>query len=305
MFTVIIPLFNKERYIKRAVTSVLRQTFLDFELIVVDDMSRDNSLKELLEISDSRIKLIQLKKNKGVSNARNQGIANAKFNYISFLDADDEWMEDHLSTIFSLIGQYPEAGMYTARHITISEQGKKLDNDNSSYKLRSYCTTNFVGNYKADFSLINSSSVCLSRKVLIGESGIFPNGRANGEDIYVWLKVSLNFKVAFSIKKTVTIYRNALNRSVNRDWSVPYYVEYFLPLVGENNNVELKSFIRKGALLAVISEILNDNHKSVTIFKFIKFVYFHDKFLAASCAILLIFPSRLMKYIRLVKQKVS
>lgn len=101
-FSVIIPLYNKEDYIEDTLKSVLNQSFKDFEIIIVNDGSTDNSLEIIKNFSDSRIKIID-QKNLGLSIARNNGVKNAKFNYIAFLDADDLWMEDYLQTITSLI----------------------------------------------------------------------------------------------------------------------------------------------------------------------------------------------------------
>ena len=103
MFTVVIPLYNKNNYISRAVSSVLTQTFLDFELIVVDDNSNDGSVERVLGINDNRLVLKVLKENRGVSYARNYGVKKAKYSYIAFLDADDEWLPNHLHVLNQLI----------------------------------------------------------------------------------------------------------------------------------------------------------------------------------------------------------
>lgn len=101
-FSVIIPLYNKEKYIEDTIKSVLNQTFKNFEIIVINDGSTDNSLKIVKNFSDQRIFIID-QRNLGLSTARNNGVKNAIFNYIAFLDADDLWMEDYLQTIFNLI----------------------------------------------------------------------------------------------------------------------------------------------------------------------------------------------------------
>ena len=90
MISVVIPLYNKEKQIKRTLQSVLTQTFQDFEIVIVNDGSTDNSTIEVEKIKDSRIRLIH-QENAGVSAARNKGIEEAKYELIAFLDADDEW----------------------------------------------------------------------------------------------------------------------------------------------------------------------------------------------------------------------
>lgn len=108
-FSIIIPLYNKEDFIADTIKSVLNQTFTDFEIIVVNDGSTDNSLKELQSIKDHRIITIQ-QKNQGVSIARNNGIKNAKGDYITLLDADDEWKPNHLELFYKTIKQFPPNG---------------------------------------------------------------------------------------------------------------------------------------------------------------------------------------------------
>lgn len=101
MFTVVIPLYNKALYIQRAIDSVLSQDFQEFECIVVDDGSTDNSAEIVRSYTDDRIKLI-CQQNSGVSAARNRGIREAKYKWIAFLDADDEWLPFHLTDILDL-----------------------------------------------------------------------------------------------------------------------------------------------------------------------------------------------------------
>ncbi|QYS90674.1 glycosyltransferase family 2 protein [Flavobacterium covae] len=90
LFSVIIPLYNKENYIYNTLISVINQTYTYFEIIIVNDGSTDKSLEIVKNINDSRIKIFE-QNNKGVSSARNLGIKNATGSLIAFLDADDLW----------------------------------------------------------------------------------------------------------------------------------------------------------------------------------------------------------------------
>lgn len=111
-FPVVIPLYNKEPHVKRALDSVMSQIVQDFEIIVVNDRSIDKSTDVVKSFSDVRIRLIN-QENAGVSVARNRSIDEAKFELIAFLEADDEWMPDYLETIIlRLREQYPCAGLY-------------------------------------------------------------------------------------------------------------------------------------------------------------------------------------------------
>src|SRR5690606_7754713 len=97
MFSVIIPVHNKAPHLNRSINSVLNQTFLEFELILINDASTDGSMKILESYSDPRIRLLERSTpGPGGYAARNLGIQTAKFKWISFLDADDAWEIDYL-----------------------------------------------------------------------------------------------------------------------------------------------------------------------------------------------------------------
>ena len=117
-FSVIIPLYNKEKYIQNTLQSVLNQTFENFEVIIVDDGSTDDGPEKVGLISDCRIRFIR-KENGGVSSARNRGIAEARGEYIAFLDADDEWRPHALKTFYDFLSthdcQWAVSG-YTRRY---------------------------------------------------------------------------------------------------------------------------------------------------------------------------------------------
>lgn len=112
MFSVIIPLYNKAQTIEHTLASVLTQTFTAFEVLIVDDGSTDDSVNIIHRFtSDPRIKIIH-QENQGVSVARNTGVKNAQYEYLAFLDGDDEWLPTFLEKVNEAIQQYPEAGMY-------------------------------------------------------------------------------------------------------------------------------------------------------------------------------------------------
>ena len=90
-FSVVIPLYNKEGYVLETIKSVFNQTFSNYEVIVVNDASTDNSLEIVKSINDKRVRIIEHHKNRGLSATRNTGISNAKNEFIAFLDADDCW----------------------------------------------------------------------------------------------------------------------------------------------------------------------------------------------------------------------
>ena len=121
MFSVVIPSINSAHTIERALKSVFNQTFTNFEIIIIDSESTDNGIEIINKLTnDIRLKIIK-QKNQGISvaintgegtgAARNQGVRNAQYEYIAFLDADDKWEPKYLETIHKAIKLYPNCGM--------------------------------------------------------------------------------------------------------------------------------------------------------------------------------------------------
>ena len=134
-FSIVIPLYNKKNFIQNTIKSVLNQTFTDFELIIVNDCSTDNSRKEVSKIISEQIKIIEHLENKGLSASRNTGIKNATGNFIAFLDADDEWKPDFLATIKSLISTFFEAQLFATNYEELYADGIKVIHNQKLSKL--------------------------------------------------------------------------------------------------------------------------------------------------------------------------
>ena len=111
MISVIIPLYNKQDSITGTIQSVLGQSVTDFELVVVDDGSTDNSVVMVQEIHDERIRVIS-KQNGGVCSARNAGIRAAHGEYVALMDADDIWDKDYLKEQLRMVADFPDCHMW-------------------------------------------------------------------------------------------------------------------------------------------------------------------------------------------------
>ena len=106
--SVIIPVYNVEKYLKHCLDSVCNQTFKDIEIIIINDCSPDNSLQIIKEYQqkDDRIVLVDLKQNGGLANARNTGIKNSKCKYITFVDSDDWVSKDYIEVLYNGIEKF-------------------------------------------------------------------------------------------------------------------------------------------------------------------------------------------------------
>ncbi|EGT3571950.1 glycosyltransferase family 2 protein [Citrobacter sp. ANG330] len=239
LLSVVIPLFNKRESIRSTITSVLNQDYAGFELIIVNDGSTDGSEHIVREFDDKRIRLINIK-NSGVSVARNTGIEAAKSEYVCLLDADDYWKSAHLLKIANLIALYPQCALYSSCYYEILEDGTTFIPKNKYSRDYMGMLEDFFQDYSHSRGLINSSSVCLN-KFLFQKMGGFPRNIKLGEDIYVWLKMSMLGEVAYSGDPQVVIRRNAENRTstrVNND--ILYHIKYFHEHPDEKNTLSCK-----------------------------------------------------------------
>ena len=196
-FSVIIPLYNKAPYVKKALESVFAQTYTDFELIVVDDGSTDGSAaiaEECLcasRLSPLACRLI-VQANGGVSAARNNGVAASKGEYVAFLDADDWWEPTFLEKMAELIAKFPEAGLYASNYIYYKPGKTHVAINNIPTGYFNYPKAYYEGGAMP----ITSISVAIQRKIFDAAGG-FPLGIKLGEDFLLWSKIAMQYPVAF------------------------------------------------------------------------------------------------------------
>lgn len=232
MISVVIPLYNKAPHIERALRSVLNQTFQPSEIIVVDDGSIDESTKNVKAVGSDLIELLR-QENKGASAARNRGVDAAKSDYIAFLDADDEWLPNHLEVLRDAIACYPEKGLYSTLHFIYA--GGRILSPHSPYKESSepLSVANYFEKFAIGLSLVNSSTACISRSCF-NSAGGFPEGTPQGEDIILWTKAFLGCGMAHVPLRTAIYHRDAINRSVDhRAKEPPGSLVYLANLIRE------------------------------------------------------------------------
>ena len=279
-FSVIIPLYNKASYVRKALESVLAQTYTDFELIVVDDGSTDESanivetmLREIkgyrlevkgqenevidysLEIkgeensgaeinaynlspinyklnaynlSPINYKLIR-QANAGVAAARNNGVAQAKGDYLAFLDADDWWEPTYLERMAQLIEDYSDAGLYACNYVYYKPGKTHVAlNIPTGY-------INYPKVYYESGAMPVWTGATMIPKVVFDEMGGFPVGIKLGEDFLLWAKIALQYKVAF-LNEALAWYNNDLpvNLRATRNLHAPeHHMLFRLEVLGD------------------------------------------------------------------------
>lgn len=225
-FSIIIPLYNKEKHIKATIESALVQTFRDFEIVVVNDGSTDGSERVVEGINDARIKLFNTK-NHGVSHARNFGIDKAISELIVFLDADDIWRHDHLENLNSLYDAFPHCGLYATAYL--QKNGKIIIP--SVYKNIPF-EENWQGIVKDYFESSTINSIAWTSAVMVPKKTLNDVGNFNdtismnaGEDIDLWIRIALKYPVAFSHIATAVYNLHAENRISNANTNLKQFID--------------------------------------------------------------------------------
>ena len=229
-FSVIIPLYNKEKYISETIHSVLKQTFSDFEVLIVNDCSTDQSLKIVEQIKDDRIKIIQHQENSGLSASRNTGIKAAQGKIITFLDADDLWKEDFLFHISQLSEKFSDCAIYGTDYFESVQNKLYSPKKNLDHFYKVYQYIQIEDFFKA--SLYNPiycySSVAFSKNA-VEKIGFFNEYIDYGEDIDYNIRSQTTFKCAYFCKPCA-IYRldvdNQMTSNALIDKTIPDLESY-------------------------------------------------------------------------------
>lgn len=240
-FSVVIPLYNKVDHIENTIKSVVEQTFIDYEIIVINDGSTDGSEAILNRFNDKRIQIFN-QKNQGVSVARNSGIEKSSGQFIAFLDADDYWLPNHLEELHNLIIDFPNCGMYCSRY--------KINVGWSNLKTPFYqgITNSFRGIindyfYSNQPSRITWTSCLAISKEILENIGGFTAEVTNGQDLELWTKIGINFPVAITNKITAVYNYDIDNSLTKRKINSRILMDFEQFKNCEKENISLKKFL--------------------------------------------------------------
>lgn len=231
MFSVVIPLYNKELSIKNTIQSVLNQTFQDFEIVIVNDGSTDNSLQVVQQINDSRIRIIN-KPNGGVSSARNRGIKESKYKWIAFLDGDDLWLENHLIEYKKALEKEPNINWLISGYTSVAKNKSR-----DIIHMNRGILENVFEDLQKGLS-IHTSAVCIKRNLFQEYPDLFfREGLNNSEDREVWYKLCCIDKNPYYIDKSLSLYDVAVEGSLTKQ-IVATDKEHFLSMMDRIDNFE-------------------------------------------------------------------
>lgn len=210
----IITTYNRCDLINASIRSVLGQTCQDFELIIVDDASTDNTAQAVSEFHDSRIRYIRHEKNQGAAVARNTGIHNAKYDCIAFLDDDDEWLPQKLELQLDLLDHGgPDIGCVYTGYETILRSTGHLVNKRIATERGNIFKKMLVHN------CIGGTSVVLITKKCFDEVGLFDESLPYYEDYDIFIRIAEKFKIECVSQPLLRYYVDdlGLNYSNNLD----------------------------------------------------------------------------------------
>lgn len=251
MFSVIIPLYNKAPYVVKALRSVMSQTFREFEVIIIDDGSTDQSYEvaQNFILQTTNFKL-HTQPNQGVSVARNNGVKIAQYPYICFLDADDWWAPTFLDEMKALIDEFPDAGIYGTSYNKV-KNGKHIPANIGVEEGFIKGEINYCQVYaKTMWMPLWTGAVCIPKSIFEEEKGFKPTLKL-GEDFDLWIRIAMKYPVVL-LNKPLAYYNQDVEQTtrgvVNEKIYDPFVhfifnLEYLSEF--ENLNADLKYLLDK------------------------------------------------------------
>ncbi len=208
--SVIIPAYNAMDFLPETLSTVLGQTYTDFEVVVVNDGSTDNIENWIVQISDPRVKLVS-QTNLGLAAARNTGIRESQGEYLAFMDADDLWDSTKLIKQLRVFDNHPEVGLVYTWVVYVDEQG------NSTGKLVNHYVEGDVWRELTICNLVECGSVAMVRSQCFDKCGLFDSNLGSFvEDWDMWLRIAKFYHFGL-IKEPLVSYRQ-VSTSVSRNW---------------------------------------------------------------------------------------
>jgi glycosyltransferase involved in cell wall biosynthesis len=248
LFSVIIPLYNKEQYIKKTLLSVLNQTFSNFEIIIIDDGSTDKSADIVKEIDSDKINLIN-QENAGPSNARNRGIEEAQGEYLAFLDADDEWLPNKLERHHILHRDNPNLIWSCSSYTVLKDSGSRVIN----YSKRDTIVKDAIDGI-IDGLPLSSISIVIRKMALIDSNLMFNEKFKHSEDREMWYKLACYYPQIGYIEESLAVY-NRVGESLSTNGKISNNLSFTSMLSRLELELEQIESTRKTKLIKYINRL--------------------------------------------------
>ena len=259
--SIIIPTYNRAEVLAASIQSVLQQTYTDFELLIVDDGSSDNTDIVVESIIDNRIRYLKMPENKGASTARNEGIRQANYDYIAFQDSDDYWKPEKLEKQMAFLTQRPEVGLLycpyeckKADGTTILVPGSNIPPEEKQGNIYRYMLLR---------NTIGTPSVLMRRQCL-EKSGLFCESLTCLVDWELFLRIARDHEIAFQEEPMViaNLSQNSISHNISGHYEARCYMlakhkEAFLRYgIFQNATKDILESAEKLGILAQVSRIM-------------------------------------------------
>lgn len=264
MVSIILPTYNRANIIRRALDSILSQTYPSYEIIVVDDGSTDETASIVGTIEDSRIRYIPLEKNQGVAHARNVGIQEAKYHYLAFLDSDDEWKPNKLELqMRKMTSSKKKLGMVYCRMGGVRRDGKSRFVCPSEEYVKEILEGNLF--YPLLQQNVVGTPAMLVRRECLEQVGCFKETLHCLEDWELVLRIARKWEIGFVDEVLVEVHKSNGSVSTNTAWHLLtrcYLVSLYrkeIMQIGIMDKIkqEILSVARQNGLYEEINELLD------------------------------------------------
>lgn len=231
--SVIIPVFNVEKYIAATIQSVLEQTYHDTEIILIDDCSKDRSREVIESLAKNHSNIVYHRQavNQGAAVARNTGLELAKGRYVAFLDSDDLWVREKLQKQMALLAEKNAAFVFSAIEM--------MDENGAVKKKKRRIKTEVTYRYLLKNTVIPTSSVMIDRNIV---SDFKMPLMRSGQDYATWLMILRDGIVAYGIDEALVKYRVGANslssnklKSIQQVWQIQVRQEKINPVYAAYN----------------------------------------------------------------------
>jgi len=281
-FSVVMPVYNKGPHVARAIRSVLDQTFDDFELILINDASTDNSLEEMTKFVDSRIRLLHRQEpGPGGYAARNFGIREAQTEWVAFLDADDEWFTDHLEKMRALLSVFPEAGFLSCGWLNDNGKTSRVDRYYETFsgkRSHTISCADYFGFFLKGMKPVWTGTVVFNKSAPFSGS-LFPEDKKElktGGDLYAWSRLICWFReMAWSPHLAGVYHRDSVNMVTRTERASPEGqkagTEEILEGVSSPDERRLIKKVHNHLLFNLLKMRAAENNGSFPVFKYLYF----------------------------------
>lgn len=241
-FSIILPCWNSINFIERCIDSIKKQTFKDYEVIVIDNSSKDGTIEKINQIKDNRFKIFSINNNGILAKSRNLGIKKSNAEWVAFLDSDDWWTEDKLEVCLSHINENVDF-IYHDLEIKSNQARLFRRKKNKSHQLRKPVLNDLLikGN------VISNSSVLVRKKLIDEVGGINENRNLDAAvDYNIWLRIAKLTDQFIYLPRILGYYFIHSGAMSNKDmsFSIKYATEEFLDVLNKRQKVKLEARIR-------------------------------------------------------------